>query len=147
MHHLEFSLDHTAQLGDFTEFHLVVLSSFAKANSLMYINVYPTDKSQTYHLYPTCFRQCYAAELIWKGLGKLQKNMNKMSSIYAKARGEWADANSGSTGNVHVEIHVPLRGPGDYFKSFLRMWWWHQWLQFQHGDSGECAWQDLRATM
>lgn len=108
-----FSLDRAAQLGDLAGFRLVVPSSAARADNIVYVNVYPTDKSQTYALHPTCFRNHSAEELIGKALAKLQDDVKEMSAIYAGARGRWGEADSGSPGNARIEIRVPLAGAGD----------------------------------
>ncbi|KZP14420.1 hypothetical protein FIBSPDRAFT_751783, partial [Athelia psychrophila] len=108
-----FALDRAAQLGDLAGFRLAVPSAAARADGVTYLNVYSTDKSQTYHLHPSMFRPHYATELIGNALPKLRNDLDEMSKVYAAARGKWGDEDSGSPGNARLEIRVPLRGAGD----------------------------------
>lgn len=108
-----FALDRAADLSDFCGFRLVVPKA-ALTDGLHYLNVYPTDKSQTYHLHPTCFTPHIPSELVGVPLEKLLKDLIEMSKIYAACRGEWDNPEAmGSPGNARLEIRVPLRLAGD----------------------------------
>lgn len=78
------------------------------------MNVYSTEKAQTYHLHLTFFSLHFASELLGLELEKLQKELVEMSKVYVACRGDWLlPLATGSPSNAHLEICVPLHLAGD----------------------------------
>lgn len=76
-----FALDRAAELTDFCRFRLVVPRP-TLVDGLHYMNVYSTEKAQTYHLHLTFFSLHFASELLGLELEKLQKELVEMSKVY-----------------------------------------------------------------
>lgn len=76
------------------------------ADAVSYINVYTTDKTNTYQQWRGVFKRHDCRELMPKNIPKLRSDFVDISAIFDKCAG--GEEDSGQDGHARFEIRVPL---------------------------------------
>jgi hypothetical protein len=101
----QYHQDINGQLGDLSGFRASP-SSRGKADSVIYINVYTTEKSATYQLHEGIYRRRKAWHLFPDTIGKLVKDLGRIAEFFKRCGG--SQNHDGQEGNARMEIRIPL---------------------------------------
>lgn len=101
-----FLSDPVAQFKEFAGFRCIPRSK-GDDDSVVYLNVYTTDKEPTYQLHTGNFRYHHASELLpFAGGNKLLKDVTEMSTVFGQCMGN--EERTPSEGCARFEIRVSL---------------------------------------
>ena len=101
----QYQCDLSAQLADLGGFRAAP-GSRGRADKVVYINVYTTDKSVTYQLHKGIFKRRKAWHLFPGAISQLAKDLEHILDIFLRSGGN--SEMGGVEGNARMEIRVPL---------------------------------------
>lgn len=106
----QYHRDLNAQLEDLSGFRALPASR-GKADGVIYVNVYTTDKSATYQLHEGVFRRRKPWHLFPASIRTLLQDVHRIAGIFHRCGGSTKQA--GLEGNARMEIRVPLNKADD----------------------------------